>query len=246
MLRQVYKLPLRQTEGFLKSLIRLIGLDIKAPDYSCISKRSIGLQLKKLVDILTQGSHFIVDSTGLKIFGKDEWHQEKHGVKAKRSWRKLHIVIDENHQIIASDLTDNSVGDVTSADDLLNQIDSFDTFMGDGAYDADSVYKQIFEINPDAKIIVPPPKNAVENSSDHEQRNIHTTTIKNNGRMVWQKQLNYGLRSLVELAVLRYKMIIGPKMKARKLSQQKTEAGISVRVLNIMKNLGMPISVKVA
>jgi len=120
MLRQVYKLPLRQTEGFLKSLITLMGLDIKAPDYSCLSKRSIGLKLKKLIDTIMPGSHFIIDSTGLKIFGKDEWHQAKHSVKAKRSWRKAHLAIDQNHQIIANDLTDNNVGDVTAVDALLN------------------------------------------------------------------------------------------------------------------------------
>lgn len=29
-----------------------------------------------------------IDSTGLKRFGKDEWHQKKHKVNAKRNWRK--------------------------------------------------------------------------------------------------------------------------------------------------------------
>ena len=57
--------------------------------------------------------------------------------------------------------------------------------------------------------------------------------------------MNYGLRSLVELAMLRYKKIIGSKMKARKISQKKTEAEVSVRVLNRMTQLGMPISVKI-
>ena len=65
-------------------------------------------------------------------------------------------------------------------------IEGFDTFMGDGAYDADGIYKKIIEINPNAKIIVPPAKNAVENASDHEQRNAHTTLIKEHGRMAWQ------------------------------------------------------------
>jgi len=246
MLRQVYKLPLRQTEGFLRSLIILMGLDIKAPDYSCISKRSISLKLKKLIGTITPGSHFIIDSTGLKIFGKDEWHQEKHGVKAMRSWRNLHIAIDEHQQIIASDLTENSIGDVTAADELLNQIESFETLIGDGAYDADGIYKKALAINPEASIIIPPPKNAVEGASNHAQRNSHTSFIKEHGRMNWQKYLNYGLRSLVELAMLRYKTIIGPKMKARKIAQQKTEANISVRVLNVMTNLGMPISVKIS
>ena len=63
--------------------------------------------------------------------------------------------------------------------------------------------------------------------------------------MAWQKQIRYGIRALVELAMLRYKTIIGPKLKARELSQQKTEAAVSVRVLNRMTNIGMPVSVKV-
>jgi hypothetical protein len=45
--------------------------------------------------------------------------------------------------------------------------------------------------------------------------------------------------------MLRYKTIIGPKLKARALPQQKTESSISVRVLNRMTALGMPISVKI-
>ena len=33
-LRVVFSLPLRQTEGFLDSLLRLMGLNLKAPDHS--------------------------------------------------------------------------------------------------------------------------------------------------------------------------------------------------------------------
>ena len=73
-----------------------------------------------------------------------------------------------------------------------------------------------------------------------------TLRISNQGRMAWQKQTNYGLRALVELAMLRYKTIIGPKLKARALPQQKTEAAVSVCVLNRMTSLGMPVSIKVA
>jgi hypothetical protein len=49
--------------------------------------------------------------------------------------------------------------------------------------------------------------------------------------MAWQKQTNYGCRALVELAMLRYKTIIGPKMKARKLSRQESGgSGLRARV----------------
>ncbi len=34
--------------------------------------------------------HLLVDSTGLKRCGKDEWLLEKHGTATRRSWRMLH------------------------------------------------------------------------------------------------------------------------------------------------------------
>ena len=87
-------------------------------------------------------------------------------VRSRRTWRKLHLGIDENHQIIACDLTDKSTGDTTALDSLFDQIEKFNTFVGDGAYDGDPVYKKILAKSPNANIYVPPPKNAVENSSE--------------------------------------------------------------------------------
>ncbi len=229
----------------MTSLVRLMDIDIAVPDYSCLSKRSIDLRLERLAASVTAGSHILVDSTSLKVYGKDEWNQEKYGIKAQRSWRKLHLAIDEKHQIIASNLTEKSVGDTSALNILLDQVDAFDTFMADGAYDGDPVYAQILQQQPNANIIIPPPKNAIPNASAQPSRNQHVDVINNQGRMTWQKQTNYGLRALVELAMLRYKTIIGLKLKARELPQQKTEAAISVRVLNRMTGIGMPVSIKV-
>lgn len=222
-----------------------MNINMSSPDYTTLSKRSLTLEMESLASSIEAGSHVIVDSTGLKVYGKDEWHQEKHLVDAKRTWRKLHLAIDENHQIIAEDLTDKSVGDPTALPGLLNQVDSFQTFMADGAYDGDPIYKKILDKQTNAEIIIPPPKNAASGSSNYEQRNNHTEFIKQHGKPLWKVVNNYGLRSLVELAMLRYKTIIGPKLKAREIGQQKTEAGVSVRVLNRMTKLGMPISIKV-
>jgi hypothetical protein len=80
------------------------------------------------------GRLVIVDSIGLKVYGKDEWHQEKHGVAARRTWRKLHLAVDENHQILACELTSPEVGDPTAVPDLLKQIEiPFEVFMGESA-----------------------------------------------------------------------------------------------------------------
>lgn len=117
--------------------------------------------------------------------------------------------------------------------------------MGDGAYDSFDLNEAILKKQPDAKIVIPPPSVAVISQIANTQRDDHIRLLEEVGRMAWQKQNNYGLRSHVELTVLRYKKVIGPDMKARELPQQKTEGGIGSRVLNRMTSLGMPASVKV-
>ena len=112
-LRTIYKLPLRQTQGLMRSIARLMGVDIPVPDFSTLSRRGLGLRLpaKPRVD-RTEPIHLTMDSTGLKIFGEGEWLQVKHETKAKRkSWRKLHLGLDlTTGEIICSDLTLDHVG----------------------------------------------------------------------------------------------------------------------------------------
>jgi hypothetical protein len=192
------------------------------------------------------GSLVIVDSTGLKVYGKDEWHQEKHDVPARRTWRKLHLAIDEKHQVLAVELTTPDVGDPTAVPDLLDQITTpFATFMGDGAYDGDPVSQAVLNKQPDAQVVIPPHKTAVCSDAGDSQRDRHIQTIAQDGRIAWQRKTGYNLRSHVELAMQRYKRIFGNLMKARALPQQKTEAWISASALNRMTNLGMPVSVKI-
>src|SRR5664280_2981342 len=229
-IRQVFHLPLRQTEGFMKSPARIMKAEITIPDFSSISKRCI----------------VIVDSTGLKVYGKNEWHQEKHNVSARRTWRKLHLAIDENHQVLACELTTPDVGDPTAVPDLLAQIDTpFRTFIGDGAYDGEPVSQAVLDQQPDAQVIIPPHKTAVVSNTGDSQRDQHIQAIEQHGRITWQQKTGYGLRNLVELAMQRYKRIFGNTMKARALPQQKTEAWASAFALNRMTGLGMPVSVKI-
>ena len=81
-IRQVYHLPLRQTEGFVHRLICLMGVPITVPDYTTLSKRSLSLEIIDLVETVKPSSHMLIDSTGLKVYGHDEWHQAKHAVKS--------------------------------------------------------------------------------------------------------------------------------------------------------------------
>jgi hypothetical protein len=245
-IRQVFHLALRQTEGFMNSLARALKVQISIPNFSCISKRSIGLPRHALSKFLEPGSFVIVDSTGLKVYGKDEWHQEKHDVAARRTWRKLHLAIDEHHQVLACELTTPDVGDTTAVPDLLDQITTpFETFMGDGAYDGEPVAQAVLAKKPGAQVIVPPHKSTVRSDTGTTWRNQHIETIARKGRIAWQRITGYNLRSYVELAMQRYKRIFGNTMKARGLARQKTEAWISASALNRMTSLGMPVSVKI-
>ena len=244
--RQVFHLPLRQTEGLMTSLARVMKAAIAIPDFSSISRRSVDLPRHVLDLAMKPGSIVIVDSTGLKVYGKDEWHQEKHDVPARRTWRKLHLAIDENHQVVACELTTPEVGDPTAVSDLLDQVTApFETFMGDGAYDGDPVYQAVLNKQPNAQVIVPPHKTAVPSLTGGTQRDRHIETLVRQGRIAWQRITGYNLRNYVELAMQRYKRIFGNALKARALPQQKTEAWISTSALNRMTNLGMPVSVKV-
>ena len=131
----------------------------------------------------------IVDSTELKVYGKDEWHQEKHDVPARRTWRKLHLAIDENHQVPACELTTPEVGDATAVADLLAQITTtFDTFMGDGPYDGEPVSQAVLDKQADAQVIMPPHTTAVVSNAGDTQRDQHIQTIAQQGRIAWQQK----------------------------------------------------------
>jgi hypothetical protein len=104
-LRAVFRLALRQTEGLIDSILKLLGLDLAVPDHSTLSRRAETLEMARPI-ARTGPVHLLVDSTGLQLCGAGEWLVEKHGTQRRRSWRKLHIGVDaETGQILASELT---------------------------------------------------------------------------------------------------------------------------------------------
>jgi hypothetical protein len=92
-LRAVFRLALRQTEGLIGSILRLLGLDLAVPDHSTLSRRAETLQVPR-PQPGGEPLHLLVDSTGLKLCGQGEWLAEKHGTRKRRSWKKLHLGAD--------------------------------------------------------------------------------------------------------------------------------------------------------
>jgi hypothetical protein len=196
--------------------------------------------------------HLVIDSTGLKLFGQGEWDEEKHG-RARRAWRKLHIVVDAGTgEIAASVLTDNATDDAGQVPALLGQAEGeIASVMADGAHDGGPVYQAIADHQPDPvpDIVIPPRVSAVpslENAEAQSQRDRHIRIIAEKGRRVWQRATGYDRRSLAETVIGRYKAITGPKLRARILAAQHGEAAIAAEVLNRMIRPAKPISIRVA
>ena len=80
----------------------------------------------------------------------------------------------------------------------------------------------------------------------YTQRDGHIQSLAEKGRLGWQRDTDYGRRSMAETAMSRYKRILGDHLHARKLPGQQSEAAIGVAVLNRMINAGCPDSVRIA
>jgi transposase len=250
MLRLAFGRPWRQTEGMLASILRLLGLDLPVPDHTTFSRRSADLTVAKAVRTATGPVNVVIDSTGLKVFGAGEWQREKHGGKGHRTWRKLHLAVDpQSGEILTSELTTTEDGDASQVGPLLDQISGpIASVTADGAYDGEPVYRTIAERAPAAAVIIPPRSTAVPSNTAETaptQRDRHLQMIQEHGRLGWQKAVHYGCRSLGEVAMMRYKTVIGRRLHARTLPTQKTEAAAGCKVLNVMTRLGMPVSQRI-
>ena len=242
-LRAVFGLPLRQTEGLISSIIRLLGLELSIPDHTTLCRRAETLQVVPRPSVGAGPVHLLVDSTGLKLSGAGEWLVEKHGAKARRSWRKLHIGVDaDTGQIVATQLTTNDVDDGSQVGPLLDQVSGpVASFAGDGAYDRDDVYSAVIERHADAAVIV---TTAFQRSAERDGRDrtdaarpasaVHCRA-RSHG---WQKASGYNRRALVEANISRYKRVIGDALRSHTDGRQATEVAIAAGVLNRMLELG--------
>jgi hypothetical protein len=251
-LRMIFRLPLRQLEGCMTSLFAMMKLDLKCPHYSVLSKRLSELKIaspryKKTSNQEDNTVAIAIDSTGLKRYGRDEWHQEKHRVSSKRSWRKLHLGVGDDHIIYSTVLTDKDTMDDTVVEEVCEQIEEDVTdFFGDKAYDTNAVYNTVEAHFPDANIIIPPKDNIGINENHHSQRCAHIAERSDKGKQAWQKRYRYGKRNISETGMQRYKRTFGNQLHAREMPNQRQEVMVGCSVLNRFTGLGMPQSYRSA
>jgi IS5 family transposase len=199
-LRLVFNLPLRQAEGFLRSLLSLMDVDLEAPDHTTLSRRSQGLEVTLRLAPMKEPIHLIVDSTGLSIVGKGEWAAAKHGGRGKRGWKKLHLGVDRSGVVVAGALTDGNADDAKTVLDLFDEIEGESTSVtADTAHDTNAIYDA--SATRGVEVVVPPAKSATRSRRRGSRSSARDRTImrvKEIGRRRWKKESGYHQQARVE------------------------------------------------
>lgn len=247
-LKAVYHQAGRQTEGLLRSLFELIGIDLSVPEHSTVSRRKRRLTVSLPVVPKSGAVHLVVDSTGIKVYGEGEWKTRQHGISKRRTWRKLHLGIDEGTgEILAAVVTTNDVHDGAVLKDLVEGAEAdIEQVSADGAYDQLGCYDVIEQQG--ARAAIPPRKNAKIQRHGNckappHPRDQNLRLIRQHGRKAWKKAIGYHRRSIAETTMFRHKATFGGKVRSRRFDNQAVEILLQCAALNRMIQLAKPETV---
>lgn len=250
-LEEVYHLPLRATEGLMCSIIHLLGVELSVPDYTTLCRRRRTLEVELPRRKKSEPLHMVVDSTGIKVYGEGEWKVRQHGYSRRRTWRKLHLAVDEaTLELVAVVVTTNSFKDSQILPGLLDHVEGkIRQVSADGAYDSRNCYDAIRKRK--ARAAIPPQKRAKiwqhgNTKAERHIRDENLRAIRKKGRREWKRESGYHRRSLAETQVLRVKLIFGERVSARSFDGQAAQLLVRCAALNRMTQLGMPDSYNVA
>ncbi|HET8669649.1 MAG TPA: IS5 family transposase [Candidatus Saccharimonadales bacterium] len=243
LIREVYHLPLRQTQGFILSLFDLLHIDLPVPHYSTLCRRARSLRIKLLPLSPQQPLHLLIDSSGLKVYGEGEWYVRLRKQYKRRTWRKTHIAMDWESELIHSAIgSHKDLLDRFAVVDLLDQVHSpLAVVYADGAYDYKVCYKAIYEKGGEA-IIPPKQKGVLHKQEWMASRNRNIKQMRRVGLDKWKRKSGYHRRSLIETAFFRLKKIFSDRLRSKRTESQDAEMMIRCAALNRMTSLGMPDS----
>jgi Transposase DDE domain len=160
-LKAVYRLPLRATVGLVRSVLTLLGhTELPVAHPSTLSRRARRLAVALPVRPAAGPLHLVVDTTGLKLYGEGEWKVRQHGWTRRRTWRKLHLGVDEaTGELHAVAVTEPRVGDGQHLPALLAQVAApLTQVTGDGGYDTRGAYDAVAARPEHPRAVFPPPR----------------------------------------------------------------------------------------
>jgi hypothetical protein len=216
-LRVLLKLPLRQTQGFVRSLMCLAGLSLPVPDYTTLCRRQKSLPVALPVRPREAARHIVLDSTGLKVFGEGEWKVRKHGRATRRVWRKIHLSVDETTgEVLAVQMTQGDAADGPQLPLLVQESQHsggrIAQASADGAYD--SWDNDAFLWGQGIVSTIPPRQGSKirrhgNRRAEPLQRDANLRWIRQKGRRGWRLESGYSRRALAETQMMRQKGILG-------------------------------------
>ncbi len=242
-IKSIYRLSLRSLQGFLDSILKILKLNLKSPNYTLFCKRA-----KESADSLPKLSNkkpsvLVIDSSGLKIHGEGEWKVKIHGSEKRRGWIKLHIAVDpKTQELIAIDITDDQIADSCVLPKLLEKSPkSVKKVLADGAYDRASCRQDLLKRGIEG-CIPPRRKGRQRDGQEFNERNCDLRVINLLGGdevafSLWKKLVNYHKRSLVETAFSRLKRLFGDRLNNKILKNLEAETIYLCHALNRMNRI---------
>ena len=115
-LSYIYNLPLRQTEGFLSSILQLNKLQLTTPDYTTLCRRKRTLDVRSKLRKWNRKDNivFAIDGSGLKCQGEKEWIQSQYRTARRRKFIKIHAGININtRHVLFNKATTSRVSDIS-------------------------------------------------------------------------------------------------------------------------------------
>ncbi|WP_227661587.1 IS5 family transposase [Klebsiella pneumoniae] len=245
-IKRVFRLTLRAAQGFIDSIFTLMNVPLRCPDYTSVSKRAKSVNVSFKTPTRGEIAHLVIDSTGLKVFGKGEWKVKKHGQERRRIWRKLHLAVDSNtHEIICADLSLNNVTDSEAFRVLSGRLTEKSGQHRQTALTTPGSVTMNCGVRKSAPLSRPERCGLL--ASEYADRNRAVANQRLTGSNArWKWTTDYNRRSIAETAMYRVKQLFGGSLTLRDYDGQVAEAMALVRALNKMTKAGMPESVRIA
>ena len=257
-IKNVLRLPLRQAQGFVDSVLKRLGFNITAPDYSTICRRAktLALRVKCFGRIDREKPlHLLIDSTGLSVYSGTYFHLTRYQghrlARKSKSWRKLHIAYDlSSAQIVSAALSEARLQDSEPVARLMNIPGrKIESLRADRAYDKVRCYKAAHDFG--VKPIIPPCRNArlqkenrnLKNTQCLQSRDAAITFIRqypsyDEGVKAWKIAQGYHQRSKVEALMHRFKKKFGYSLQSKTFENMTTEVITKINILNVQRSLG--------
>jgi Transposase DDE domain len=233
--RLLFHLPYRQTEGFVTFLSKHID-GLKAPDYSALNRRVNKLDIQ-LEDSLLKSNDPVsiaVDSTGVKVHNGGDWM--RHVWKVRKGYLKIHFAVNiKTKQVVSMDVTSEKVHDSKRLKRLVNRAKEngvrVKSVLGDGAYDTKDDFK--FLSGDGIKPVIRVRSSSVPKSNGclaRKEAVIEQQTFKPKS---WSNIHRFGYRWRVEGAFSCIKRIFGEYVTAKKFVNMAREMLLKASIYNI-------------